>query len=92
MNSPLTTGRPAVPWIVVTPDSDVERQRRVRLQGAAQLETRTAGSTAPLTTRRWRWSSSERPQSFERSVGSIGELKKFSPTLFIDFESVYDTL
>ena len=44
--------------------------------------------TEPYTTRRWRWSSSERPQSFEMSNGSIGELKKFSPTSSIDFESV----
>ena len=47
--------------------------------------------TLPLTTSRCRWSSSERPQSFERSNGSIGELKKNSPTLFIDFDSVYET-
>ena len=46
--------------------------------------------TAPLITRRCRWSSSERPQSFDRSKGSIGELKKNSPTLFIDFDSVYE--
>jgi hypothetical protein len=37
------------------------------------------------------WSSSDRPQSFEMSSGSMGELKKNSPTLFIDFENVYDT-
>ena len=42
----------------------------------------------PLTTTRWRWSSSDRPQSFEMSNGSTGELKKFSPTSFIDFEYV----
>ena len=47
--------------------------------------------TVPLTTSRWRWSLSERPQSFERSKGSIGELKKNSPTLFIAFDSVYET-
>ena len=44
--------------------------------------------TFHVNTNRWRWSSSDRPQSFERSNGSIGELKKNSPTLFIDFESV----
>ena len=45
--------------------------------------------TAPWITRRWRWSSSERPQSIDKSKGSSGELKKNSPRLFIDFDSVY---
>ena len=44
--------------------------------------------TVPLITRRCRWSSSERPQSLMMSVGSTGELKNASPTLFIDFDSV----
>jgi hypothetical protein len=34
---------------------------------------------------------SDRLQSFERSVGSIGELKKNWPTLSIAFDRVYDT-
>jgi hypothetical protein len=44
--------------------------------------------TVALTTRRCRWSSSERPQSLMMSVGSTGELKKASPTSFMDFDSV----
>lgn len=47
--------------------------------------------TAVLMTSRCRWSSSDRAQSFDRSKGSTGELKKNSPTLFIDFDSVYET-
>src|SRR6188768_1423329 len=47
--------------------------------------------TLPLTTSRCRWSSSERPQSLERSNGSIGPLKKASPTSFRAFAYVYDT-
>ena len=43
--------------------------------------------TDALMTRRWRWSLSERPQSFITSVGSVGELKNASPRLFIDLDS-----
>ena len=93
---------PAVPWTVVTPDvmlnGSAEYACSMPLSWKPWLirsQTVAAGAiddcTAPLITRRWRWSSSERPQSFERSNGSIGELKKNSPTLFIDFDSVYDT-
>ena len=95
---PSTIGRPAVPWIVVTPE--------VMLSGSAEYACSIALNWKPVCqvlaarrrphsgiqraadTTRCRWSSSERPQSFERSKGSIGELKKNSPTLFIDFESV----
>jgi hypothetical protein len=44
--------------------------------------------TDALTTRRWRWSLSERPQSFMTLVGSAGELKNASPRLFMAFDSV----
>ena len=47
--------------------------------------------TDALTTTRWRWSLSDRPQSFITSVGSVGALKNDSPRLFIDFESAYVT-
>ena len=47
--------------------------------------------TDALMTRRWRWSLSERPQSFITFATSVGELKNASPTLFIDFDRVYET-
>ena len=43
--------------------------------------------TEPLMTRRWRWSLSERPQSFITFVGSVGELKNASPRSFMDFDN-----
>src|SRR5262249_48583857 len=89
MNWPSTTGRPAVPWIVVTPEG--------MLNGSAEyacmmrLNWKPETVTAPWPTRRRRWSSSDRPQSLSRSKGSIGELKKNSPTFDIAFEYVYET-
>ena len=101
-NACMWTARSDVPWIVVTPDvmlkGNAEYACNMPLNCNPLLirsQIVVAGPigewTAPLITRRCRWSSSERPQSFERSNGSIGELKKNSPTLFIDFDSVYDT-
>src|SRR5438067_1966809 len=103
MNAPFTIGLPAVPWIVVTPDAMLKGRAEYACSSPLSWKpwlischTVVAGAmeecTAPFMTRRCRWSSSERPQSFERSNGSIGELKKNSPTLFIDFDSVYEIL
>jgi hypothetical protein len=66
MYSPSTIGRPAVPWMVVTPD--------VMLKGAIS-QADEAGSmkllTPPENTKGWRRSLSDRPQSFDRSNGSM---------------------
>ena len=58
--------------------------------GAERLtyEMRVRGElTEALMTNRWRWSLSERPQSFITFVGSVGELKNASPRSFMDFDS-----
>ena len=93
--------RPAVRALQVRDAGrDVERERRVVLQQGAHLESVTDALPCGRRRRhrridcaidhaaRCRWSSSERPQSRMMSVGSTGELKNASPTLFIDFESV----
>src|SRR4029077_1196463 len=71
MNSPSTTGRPAVPAIVVTPDvmfnGRAEYARTTPLNwnpwlrcSHAEVAGPAGEFTEPNTTRRWRWSSSER--------------------------------
>ena len=74
---------------------DVERRRRVGLQHAAQLEAVRQVLPGGGRRRHRRVDAARdhqrdaagrrrtRPQSFDRSNGSIGELKKNSPTLFI---------
>ena len=60
MKAPFTIGRAAGPLDGGGAGRDVQRQRGVVLQHAAQLKAVSCG-TAPSNTTRWRWSSSLRP-------------------------------